>query len=101
MHDFKARRKGSRTALQRMAKRVRLAMFVLCAAAVHAEAGRIDGSQLGTAAPVPTLKCSPKIVPKCKTGEKPYCADFTGKCCRAVSCRKGEIRSRALTGQRR
>ncbi len=88
MHDFKAGGKSNLAALQRLARRASLAMFIMCAAAVDAEAGRIDGSQPGTATPVPTLKCSPKIVPKCKTGEKPYCAEFTGKCCRAVSCRK-------------
>jgi hypothetical protein len=60
----------------------------MCAATVYVEAGRIDGSPFGTATPIPTLKCSPKIVPKCKPGEKPYCAEFSGKCCRAVSCRK-------------
>jgi hypothetical protein len=88
MHDARGQGNGLSAQLLRMATCVSLAGLVLCAAAIHAEAGRIDGAQLGTAAPVPTLKCAPKIVPKCKPGEKPYCAEFSGKCCRAVSCRK-------------
>jgi hypothetical protein len=88
MHEFKAEGRGSLNALQSVAKRASLAILLMCAAAISAEAGRIDGSQFGTTAPIPTLKCPPKIVPKCKPGEKPYCAEFSGKCCRAVSCRK-------------
>lgn len=88
MHDARGEGKSCLAGLRRAAKHASLAMFILHAAAVSAEAGRIDGSRLGTAAPVPALKCPPKIVPKCKRGEKPYCAEFSGKCCRAVSCRK-------------
>jgi hypothetical protein len=88
MHEFKAEGQSSLNALQSVTRRASLAVLVICGATVHAEAGRIDGSQLGTAAPIPTLKCPPKIVPKCKPGEKPYCAEFSGKCCRAVGCRK-------------
>lgn len=69
---------------------VSLAILMICATALRAEAGRIDGAPPRTATPVPTLKCLPKIVPKCKPGEKPYCASFSGKCCRAVSCRKSK-----------
>jgi hypothetical protein len=90
MHDAKGDGKGRLAGLRHHANRASLVAFLLSAAAVSAEAGRIDGSQLGAATPVPTLKCPPKIVPKCKPGEKPFCAEFSGKCCRAVSCRKSK-----------
>jgi hypothetical protein len=61
--------------------------FLMLNAAFGAEAGRIEGAQLGTAAQPPSLGCPPKIVPKCKPGWKPYCAEFSGKCCRTLSCR--------------
>ena len=87
-HDHEEAGKVGRARFRCAARSASLAIFAICAAAFSAEAGRIDGSQLGTMAPVPTLKCPPKIVPKCKPGEKPYCAEFSGKCCRAISCRK-------------
>ena len=87
-HDDREDGKVRFAGFRRVTARASLAVLAICAAAFSAEAGRIDGSQLGTAAPVPTLKCPPKIVPKCKPGEKPYCAEFSGKCCRAVGCRK-------------
>ena len=64
-----------------------LAMVVICIATFGAEAGRKDAPPQPPPAPAPMLKCPPKIVPKCKLGEKPYCAELSGKCCRAVSCR--------------
>lgn len=84
-----AKRDGPRRlgCLRPLAERAGIATVLLCAACFSAEAGRIDGAQLGSAAPVPTLSCPPKIVPKCKPGEKPYCAELSGPCCRVVSCR--------------
>ena len=87
-HDPKDAGKVRLASFRRVTIRASLAVALVCAVVPGTEAGRIDGAQLGTAAPVPTLKCPPKIVPKCKPGEKPYCAEFSGKCCRAVGCRK-------------
>ena len=75
-----------RVAWRRMARLASLTVFVICAMTLSAEAGRIDAAKDATTAPVPTLKCPVKIVPKCKPGEKPYCAEFSGNCCRAISC---------------
>lgn len=90
MRDASADSKGGPITSLRAARRATIAMVFICIAAGSVEAGRAEGSLLGTATPVPTLKCPPKIVPKCKPGEKPYCGEFSGKCCRAVSCRKAK-----------
>jgi len=86
MHAVRITVQRGRVAWRRVAGLASLTMFVVCAMTLSADAGRIDTAKGETTAPVPALKCPVKIVPKCKPGEKPYCAVFSGNCCRAISC---------------
>jgi hypothetical protein len=86
MHAVRRPAERGMVASRRVAALATLTMFVVCAVTVSAEARRIDAAKGEASAPVPRLRCPVKIVPKCKPGEKPYCADFSGNCCRAISC---------------
>jgi hypothetical protein len=73
---------------QRAAAAMASAIFLLAAAASSpGQAGRFDGAVNGSAMPS-RPKCPPRIIAKCRKGEKPVCVRFKDQCCLSFRCEK-------------